>query len=549
MSVLSHFSAGVGTLPAMLAQSVGDAAASMHLGPKLTLLVPEMLLLAGACVVAVLGLSPRRSSRDACAFVAAAFLAAAGIAVFLVHTPARAAEAELLLPMLGRPLRIIVCVIGVLLCLNSAGLIDRRLEAAFHAGRVKFDPLRTSRGEFFAFLLLSLTGVNLIATANDLIWLFLALELSSLPTYIMVAISRSSRRAQEAAVKYFFLGAMASAMFLYGFALLYGATGTLVLTEMQAIFAQQAAAGGLGALAIIGLVLCVLGIGYKLAAAPMHFYAPDVYEGAAAPVTALLGFAPKMAGLAALMLVLAAVGWSGHLVGIDQFGNAVEVGGLPQPVVTVLWMVAALTMTLGNVGALLQNSIKRMLAYSSIAHSGYLVIGLIAGPERGFSAILFYMLSYGLMNTAVLAVLSALERRGEEVESIADLSGLHRRHPMLAAAMAVSAGALIGIPPLLGFWGKLYLFVAGVEAGQIVLVVIACVNSAISAWYYLRLVGLPILTQPTPHSESVVAVPSRWPGVVAIVCAAGVLVLPLALSSLVSFSEVVPVEIVGTAGR
>jgi len=531
----------IGVVP-MLAQSAADAPSnSMQLGARLTLLVPEMILLAGACAVAVLGLSTNRALRDSCALVAAAILAVAGLAVFVVHTPERAASAELILPMLGRPMRIIVCVIGVLLCLTSAGFMDRRLEAAVLAGRAKFDPLRTSRGEYFAFLLLSLTGVNLIATASDLIWLFLALELTSLPTYIMVAISRASRKAQEAAVKYFFLGAMASAMFLYGFALLYGATGTLSLTQMQAVFAAQAAEGGLGTLAIIGLLLSVLGIGYKLAAAPMHFYAPDVYEGAASPVTAFLGFTPKMAGFGALMLLLAAVGWSGHLVGVDELGNAIEVGGLPQPVITVLWMVAALTMTLGNVGALLQSSVKRMLAYSSIAHTGYMIIGLIAGPERGFSAILFYMLSYGLMNTAAFAVISALERRGEEVSSLADLSGLYRRHPLLAAAMAVSAGSLIGMPPLLGFWSKLYLFVSGVEAGQIVLVVIACVNSAISAWYYLRLVGLPILSQPTPQAESVVLVPSRWPQVAAVLAAAALVVLPLGLSALVSFSEITQV--------
>lgn len=499
---------------------------------KLALLAPEMILLAGACIVAILGLSRGRAMRDATPFVAAAFLVLAALVVPFVHTPERAEAAGLLMPMLGRSVRVMVCAVGALLCLVTVGLIDRRLESAFASGRAAFDPIRVNRGEFYAFLLLSLTGVMLVCTASDLIWLFLALELTSLPTYIMVAMSRPSRKAQEAAVKYFFLGAMAAAMFLYGFALLYGATGTVVLTAMHEALARQAADGGLGPLAIIGMVLAILGIGFKIVAAPMHFYAPDVYEGAAAPVTAFIGFVPKAAGMLALMLLLGTVGWSGHVM---QDGDGVRIGyeGLPQSIVTVLWMVSALTMTLGNVGALLQQNVKRMLAYSSIAHSGYMIIGLIAGPGLGLNAVLFYLLAYGVTNTAAIAVLAGLERQGEEIENLADLAGLGRRHPVMAAVMAISAASLVGIPPLLGFWGKLYLFIGGVEAGQIMLVVIACVNSAVSAWYYLKLVGMPILSAPTPQAEAVVKGPSVWPRVAAVTGAVAVVGLPVVVQPLV----------------
>jgi NADH-quinone oxidoreductase subunit N len=243
----------------------------------------------------------------------------------------------------------------------------------------------------------------------------------------MVAISSPARRAQEAAVKYFFLGAMAAAMFLFGFALLYGSTGTIVLTGMREAFEQQILkTGGIDLIGTVGMVLAVLGIGYKLAAAPMHFYAADVYEGAASPVTAFLGFVPKMAGALALILLLSTVGWAD--------------GGLPKPLLTTLWMVSVLTMTLGNIGALLQRSVKRLLAYSSIAHSGYLLIGIIAGPRLGLNAVLFYMLVYGIMNTGAFAVLCGLERQGQEIDAIDDLAGMRQRHPALAWAMAICAG-------------------------------------------------------------------------------------------------------------
>ena len=506
--------------------------AAAPMAAKLTLIAPEILLFVGSVVVAVLGLSRTPSVRRSVPFVTALFLAGSLVVTAFVYRSDAVAQSGLLLPMLGGFAKALIASIAILLVMVAGTSIDRKLEEAFDSGRAAFDPIRVMRGEFFAFFLLAVAGTMLIANASDLIWLFLALELASLPTYVMVAVSRGTRRAQEAAVKYFFLGALSAATFLYGFAMLYGATGTLEIVAMRDALAAQAAAGGLSTLAIVGGVFAFLGIAFKLAAVPMHFYAPDVYEGAGAGTTAFLGFIPKVAGVLALMVLFTVFGWTGHTVREGE--QVIALAGLPLPLSAVLWMVAVLTMTLGNIGALLQRNVKRMLAYSSIAQSGYLLVGIIAGPEAGFDAVLFYLIGYGVMNTAIFAVLASLERNGEEVETLEDLSGLRTRHPVLAWMLAVSAIGLIGMPPLIGFFGKLAIFSAAFEVGQTQLVIIAAVNSAIGAFYYLQLVAVPMLGQPNARTDSVQLVPSAWPRLAAIVCGVGVLVMPAALQYLVS---------------
>jgi NADH-quinone oxidoreductase subunit N len=513
-------------------------ASSVDMSAKLALIAPEILLFVGSVVVAVLGLSRNASVRRAVPLTTALFLAGSiGVTAWVYRSDAVAASG-LILPSLGAYAKALIAIVGIFLVMLAGPAIDRRLETAFDSGRAAFDPIRVMRGEFFSFFLLSIAGTMLLANASDLIWLFLALELASLPTYVMVAVSRGTRRAQEAAVKYFFLGALSAATFLYGFALLYGATGTLDLVAMSGVLAEQAANGGVSTLAIIGGVLAVLGIGFKLAAVPMHFYAPDVYEGAGSATTAFLGFMPKIAGVLALIVLLSVFGYAGHSHAVD--GTLQQSPGLPMPIVGTLWMIAVLTMVLGNVGALLQRNIKRMLAYSSIAQSGYLIIGLIAGPGAGFDAVLFYLLGYGVTNTAMFAVLASLERNGEDVETLDDLAGLRTRHPVLAWMLAASAISLIGMPPLIGFFGKLALFSAGIEAGQVALVIVAAVNSAISAFYYLQLVAVPMLGQPNARTETVQAVPSAWPRLAAVLCGVGVLVLPLGLSKLVEAAVASP---------
>jgi len=507
------------------------------IGPRLMLLAPEILLFGAAVVAAVLGLSRRHSVRAFLPILTCLALIASLAVMPITWTETRAQEAQLVLPMFGAFIKPLLAAVGILLVLVSAGSVDRSFEAAVARGRTTFDPQRVVAGEFHAFVLFSLIGAMLLCSATDLIWIFLAVELVSLPTYVMVAVGGSSRRSGEAAIKYFFLGALSTAVFLYGFALIYGSTGSLELQGIRTALAAQAAGSGIDAMALAGLILAVLGFCFKITAVPMHFYAPDVYEGAPTHVTAFLAFVPKVAGFVVLIVLLACVGWTGHSL-VDGDGVRVPYAGLPTPLTAVLWMVAVLTMTLGNVGALLQNSVKRMLAYSSIAHSGYLVIGLLSGGAAGIEAISFYLLAYGVMTTASFAAIAALERRGEEINEINDLAGLRQKQPVMAWMLAISGASLVGLPPFLGFFGKVYLFVAAFEADQFALVVIAVLNSAVSALYYLRLATVPLVAPPSARSEEVERVPSRWPWIAAVVCGIGTVILPGFLNVLVRSAEV-----------
>ncbi len=496
------------------------------LAPKLQLIVPEMLLFLGAVVVAVRGLSRRRMARSSLPAITCIALMASAATTLFAWTPSAASQAGLLFPMLGQFIKPAVAVLAAVLVLLSVGSVDRLVEDAVARGRRAFDAQRVVRGEFYAFLLFSVMGVMLLCNATDLIWLFLAIELVSLPTYIMVAVGGHGTRPQEAAIKYFFLGALSTAVFLYGFALIYGATGTLELTAIRDAFALQQVSGGISTLGMIGLVMAVLGLCFKITAVPMHFYAPDVYEGAPTHVAAFLAFIPKAAGFLALALVLTCVGWTGHSF-LDADGVRVSYSGLPTPIAATLWMVAAITMTLGNVGGLVQGSVKRTLAYSSIAHSGYMVIGLVAGPPAGLAALFFYLVAYGVMTTASFAALCALERKGEELNGFGDIAGMRVKHPVMAWMLAMSQASLVGLPPLIGFVAKVYLFIAAFEAGQVGLVVIAVLNSAVSALYYLRIAILPLVAPSSARSDEVTLVPSAWPRVAAVVCGVGTLVMSI----------------------
>lgn len=503
------------------------AAEASAIVDKLAYLVPEMILFGATCVVMMLGLSKSASVRKGAAGVSVAALVAAGIAAFL----GPAGTEGSMLPQLMMFTKVMIAAVGVLLVLTLVGTVDRTFEEAVSRGRA-FDPIRSNRGEFYAFVLFSLTGLMLCASADDLIWVFLALELTSLPTYVMVSVSTPRSRSQEAGVKYFFLGAMGAAMFLMGFALLYGAAGTTQLfgdvSIASALAAERSLTGSIGPIAMAGMILSIIGVSFKIAAVPMHFYTADVYEGAASSVSAYLAFVPKAAGFIVLMLLLATVGWgSGLGEGAGGPGDALAMtgGSLPEGVRITLWVMAALTMTVGNVLAWQQSSLKRMLAYSSIAHSGYMIVGLIAGPgsgdgltSNGLGAVLFYLLAYGCMNLGAFAVIASLERKRsagepEEVDSVDALRGLAKTNPLLGWTMVLCGASLMGLPVLLGFFGKLYLFFAGISAGELVLVVILAINSAIAAFYYLRLVFYPLTESPDEHEMAGVSLSpfgQRW---------------------------------------
>ncbi|MBC7771935.1 MAG: NADH-quinone oxidoreductase subunit N [Pyrinomonadaceae bacterium] len=513
---------------------------------KIQALWPEIALFITTCIVMVIGLSPSREIRKLCSPICALGLIVAGYLAYQT-TPLGAGP----LPHLALYGKLLVAGIGLLLLMLMAGVADREYEkaVAFEEKRRGvasgiFDAIRATRGEFYSFFLFSLTGLMLCAGADDLIWLFLALELTSLPTYVMVAISTSRNRSMEAGVKYFFLGALGAAMFLYGFALIYGGTGTTNMAQIQAELSRQVltpGGGSINTIALLGFILAIVGILFKIAAVPMHFYTPDVYEGAASPVAAFLAFVPKSAGFFAIMLLTACVGWRFPATFGAHASAAADHGSLPEALRITLWIVAALTMTVGNVLAILQTSVKRVLAYSSIAHSGYMLVGIIAGPgtdgrfaSSGLAAVLFYLLCYGVMNIGGFAVLSCLERKGrdgkmEEADSFADIRGLCHTRPLLGWIMVLSSMGLLGLPPLLGFMGKVPLFSSGLSAGEYVLVVVLGLNSAIAAYYYLRLAYAALIEKPesqpalAPITES--PFPSRaYAGVLS---AAGVVLIAI----------------------
>jgi len=494
---------------------------------RVAYLWPEILLFIGACFTMVIGLSPSAPVRRQTATVAGVFLVLAIAAA--IRTPD--APAWAILPGVMPFAKTLIGAIGLMLLLVMTGTVDRDEEAAVEAGK-PFDALRTTRAEFYSFFLFSLMGAMLCTTAGDLIWLFLALELTSLPTYVMVVLSGRGRggfmRSQEAGVKYFFLGAMGAAIFLYGFAMLYGGTGTTRFVEMADHFASE----GIGPVALGGMVIALVGVSFKIAAVPMHFYTADVYQGASSGMAAFLAFVPKTAGMISILMLVSTMGW-------------VAEGALPAGIDGLLWAIAALTMTVGNVLATLQSSVKRMLAYSSIAHSGYMLVGVIVGPgagsfeSNGIAAVLFYLLCYGVMNTGAFAVLASLERRARgdvaEVEDVEEIRGLCRTRPVLGWSLVLCMLSLLGFPPILGFFGKVPLFTSAIGSGRIVLVIILAINSAIAAFYYLRVVAAAMLEPPTGEPARDAGVPARIAG--AVVSAAGVVVLSVLGNTLMAASE------------
>jgi NADH-quinone oxidoreductase subunit N len=353
-------------------------------------------------------------------------------------------------------------------------------------------------------MLLSISGIFLVAGANDIILLFLGIELASLPTYIMVSISRPIPSAQEAGVKYFFLGAMAAALMLFGFSYLYGSTGVINLDAIGDKFRAASTALGptkLNAWQMLAIVMLMSGVAFKIAAVPLHFYAGDVYQGAATPVTAFLSFVPKASGMVALIKILYAAGGNGWAT--------------PETITRLLWAIAALTMTVGNVLGLWQLNLKRLFACSSIAHSGYMLVGLTAlvaaqqaqVQQEAIQGVLFYLAAYGIMNAGAFGVLMLLPARpvrnwsgrttptppATTAETFEDIAGQGRTHPALGLAMAVCCFSLIGLPLTVGFFGKLYLIRPALHSQLYGLVVITMINAAISAAYYLRIVGTMFL--------------------------------------------------------
>lgn len=323
---------------------------------------------------------------------------------------------------------------------------------------------RIRAGEYYALILFGAVGMCLMSSAVELVLIFIALEISSISTYVLAGFRRRAAISSEASLKYFLLGSFATAFFLYGVALMFGATGSTSI----AVIAESLRSNQIPLLAYVGVAFMFVGLGFKVAAAPFHVWTPDVYEGAPAPVVGFMSTAPKAAAFAVLLRLMFEVNAPGRL-------------GL-------IWVAAALSMTLGNVGALVQQNVKRLLAYSSIAHAGYVLVAFAALPNNGIPAVMFYTASYAAMNLGAFAVVSHMAGAGERFVTLDDYAGLGRRSPLLAATLTIFLLSLIGIPMTGGFFAKFYVFSAALQANLVGLTIIGVLNSAVGAYYYLRII-------------------------------------------------------------
>ncbi|HME34620.1 MAG TPA: NADH-quinone oxidoreductase subunit N [Candidatus Sulfotelmatobacter sp.] len=335
---------------------------------------------------------------------------------------------------------------------------------------------RIRAGEYYALILFGAVGMALMSSAVELVLIFIALEISSISTYILTGFRRNEASSSESSLKYFLLGSFATAFFLYGVAMIFGATGS---TNIDLI-SQKLQAGPVQLLVYVAMALMFVGLGFKVAAAPFHIWTPDVYEGAPAPITGFMSTAPKAAAFAVLLRVVYTINAPGRF--------------------WFLWMAAAFSMTLGNVGALVQTNIKRLLAYSSIAHAGYILVAFaMTTPDNsvsGISAVMFYTAAYAAMNVGAFAVVSHFANAGERYVTLEDYEGLGRTSPLLAATLTIFLLSLIGIPMTGGFFAKFYVFSAAVRSNLIWLTIIGVVNSAIGSYYYLRVIVVMYMREP-----------------------------------------------------
>ncbi len=339
-----------------------------------------------------------------------------------------------------------------------------------------------NRGEYYSLLLFATSGMCLMVASSDLILTFIGIEILSISTYVLAGFKRNDIRSNESSLKYFLLGSFATAFLLYGIALIYGSTGS---TNYQTIRELAAMQGGFQNTTLIGMGLLLVGFGFKIALVPFHSWAPDVYEGAPTPVTAFMTVGPKAAGFAALIRILVeavpflATEWS-----------------------SILWALSILTIILGNVVAVLQTNVKRMLAYSAIAHAGYILIGIVTDSASGFSAVLFYLVVYTIMNLIAFSVILSISGKGDSRVRLNDYMGMARKSPFAAAALSISLVSLAGIPLTGGFIGKFYLFSAAIRNGYIGLAVIGVLGSVVSVFYYFRLLVYMYMKEPEETAEA-----------------------------------------------
>ncbi|HEV3449461.1 MAG TPA: NADH-quinone oxidoreductase subunit N [Gemmataceae bacterium] len=497
-------------------------------------LVPELILGSAACILFV-GATFRADRHLWAAFSLITLLGAGVAAWYSPHSELTAGTiyaGPIYVDALACFIKALALAGGVVLVLMSWDEVPDRQAA-----------------EYYACLMIIIAGVCLTGAANELITLFLSLEVVSIPTYVLLYMPRHDNPAQEAALKYFLLSIFSSALLLFGLSYVYGLSGTTNLpATLEALLAanppnQTGLSAGLPAAAQLALIMIVAGLGFRITAVPFHFYAPDVYQGAPTVAAALLAFVPKVAGFAALLRVLGFV-----LVGRALSGLALGVD-----VAMLFYILAIVTMALGNFLALLQDNIKRLLAYSSVAHAGYMLIGLAVAPQLqhlgtvtgvhrpsipgGVDAVLFYLVAYGGMTIGAFAVLSYLSTPQRPIEHVDDLAGLARSHPGISLIMGLFLLSLIGIPLTAGFAGKWFLFFGAVAVPGTedhprlfkILALVAALNAAIGAWYYLRVLAVIYLRtpiKPLDKGRSIPGLAALW------ICALVTLVFGIAPETL-----------------
>ncbi len=451
---------------------------------SLVLAIPECILAVGALSLLMIGVFGGDSWTRWIAWACVAVLAVAGIFVVLPE-PARllAFGDSFVVDSYGRFVKALIFIGSAVAIVMSLGFLrDEKIE----------------RFEYPILVLLASLGMSTMVSANDLITLYMGIELQSLALYVLAAFNRDSLRSTEAGLKYFVLGALSSGLLLYGCSLIYGFTGTTNFEVLRSVLGSGELSVGL----TFGLVFLCAGLAFKVSAVPFHMWTPDVYEGAPTPVTALFSAAPKIAAMALFVRVL-----------IWPFSDA-EVGMSPQWQQIII-AISALSMVVGAFAAIGQRNIKRLMAYSSIGHMGYALVGLAAGTEEGVRGVLIYLTIYLAMTLGVFACILSMRRKEGMVEDIEELAGLWKNQPMMAAALLVLMFSLAGIPPMAGFFAKLYVFIAAVNSGLYALAIIGVLASVVGAYYYVRIVKIMYFdepavpfTQPIPSELNTVLVVS-----------------------------------------
>ncbi len=433
-------------------------------------LLPEIILtIMGTLLMVLDPILQRRSSSMFGHLSLAALVAAMGGALYAYTQQGTAFADMLVVDGFATFFRVLVIAVGILTVLPSYRFLSRQ---------------DAETSEYHALLLFSIAGQCLMAAANDLILVFIGLEISSIASYVLAGYLRDDKRANEAALKYFLLGSFATAFFLYGVAVIYGSTGTI---NLSAVRAQLTGATPPDTIFVgLAAALMFVGLGFKVSAAPFQVWAPDVYQGAPTPVAAFLSAGPKAAAFAVFLRI---------------FMTAFEpiAGGWQM----LVWVSALLSMTIGNFAALLQSNIKRLLAYSSIAHAGYVLVALASRSETGTAAAMFYLAAYAFMNIGAFAVVSHLSGKGERYVNVDDFAGLGQKQPLTAAMLTVFLLSLIGVPLTGGFFGKFYIFKAALDSHLYWLTVLGLLNSAVAAYYYLRILVVMYMHEPSEATNQV----------------------------------------------